>query len=68
MQKKKGKPELDWEETKPEAGKSTTLEQRKGKKPITRSLRKQPDALIVFSYIPYGVQETPNLLGCVERL
>jgi hypothetical protein len=42
--------------------------QRKGKHPIARSPRKQLDALIVLSCIPHGVQATPSLLGCIERL
>jgi hypothetical protein len=40
----------------------------KGETTHRASPRKQPDASIILPCIPEGVQATPSLLGCIERL
>jgi hypothetical protein len=40
----------------------------KGNNPFMRSPCKQPEASIVLPCIPEGVQATPGLLGCIEKL
>jgi hypothetical protein len=62
-----GKPESGWE-GELEVGTSSTPTQRKGKQPIMWSPCKQPDASIILPCIPEGVQATPSLLGCIERI
>jgi hypothetical protein len=51
-----------------EVGTSSTPVRRKGKHPITWSLRKNPDTAIILPRIPEGVQFPPTLLGCVKKL
>jgi predicted ATP-dependent serine protease len=56
------------EERELEAGTSSTSKRRKGKQPIVRSPHKHLNSSIVLPRILEGVQATPSLLGCIERL
>jgi hypothetical protein len=58
----------DMERRHMEVGTSSQHPRGKGKHPMARSLCGQPDATIILSFIPEGVQTTPTLLGCMEKL
>jgi hypothetical protein len=61
-------PDSGVEHRQAEVGTSRVLVRRKGKNPMERSLRKQLDKNIILSLIQEGVQATPTLLGCMEKL
>jgi hypothetical protein len=61
-------PDQGAEHRQAEAGTSSTSVRRKGKHPMAWSPCKQPDTTIILPCIPEGVQTTPTLLGCMEKL
>jgi len=66
-----GKPKSDMEEEEEshqEVGTSTATENKRGKQPIQRSLRKKEEVAITLPCIQEGVTILPNILGCVEKL
>jgi hypothetical protein len=63
-----GQPKSGMEEREPEFGTSIASVRRKEKKLIVWSPCKKNDVSIVLHHIPKGVQATPTLLACTERL